>query len=78
MRSFTTMGLDVPAPGSFVRQTRFSSNDHFVGRPFSWLTAEPSGPRNRSQSAPKNNVKTATQNKLAKQRDLGGMGNLPL
>src|SRR5438105_3989646 len=63
MCSPTVIGLEVPSPGSLTFQTRFSFSDHFVGRPVSWLHAQPPGPRNCIQSAAE--AVTAAANKRA-------------
>ena len=51
MRLPTVTGLDVPGPGSRVRQTTFSFEDHWTGRSLSVLVPRPPGPRNCFQSA---------------------------
>jgi hypothetical protein len=47
----TTMGLEKPLPGRSSFHLRFFVSDHSVGTFVSALTAEPSEPRKRSQSA---------------------------
>jgi len=44
-------GLDEPAPGSSIFQATFSVLLQVIGKFFSGLTPEPSGPRKRGQSA---------------------------
>ena len=44
-------GLDEPAPGSSVAQSKFVLSSHWVGISSSWLTPVPFGPRNRDQDS---------------------------
>src|SRR6516164_3161053 len=66
------MGLEVPGPGSLVRQTMLSVDDQLAGRPFASPTPDPPGPRNCNQSAaPAREAANAARTRRV-QRFIGG------
>jgi hypothetical protein len=61
MRSFQTIGVDPPAPGSSNRQRAPLGPSHSVGNPVSAETPSPFGPRQVGQWSATADVETTTK-----------------